>query len=164
MTMTMKLLTTTPLLALLLTMSACSQTPDAPAAAAQTPEQSTDDSGVTGLWRMTSLEVGTEGNLQPIPYTGQIAFTDSTVSVQAMKPDTTAADTQFTLGGYEAFYGDADIDHEAGTFAVTVESAVARSLIGQTLTRNFEVNGDTLVLTPINPADGFRVTYQRHAQ
>ncbi|GGM19297.1 lipocalin-like domain-containing protein [Nakamurella endophytica] len=114
-----------------------------------------------GLWRMTRLEVGTEDNLQPIPYTGQIAFTPDTVSVQAMNPDMTAADTVFTVQGYEAFYGPLTLDAKAGTFAVTVESAAARSLIGQTLTRNYDITGDTLVLTPIDPTDGFRVTYQR---
>ena len=43
----------------------------------------------------------------------------------------------------------------------SVESSLARNLIGQELARNFEVNGDTLVLTPPNPAEGWRATYER---
>lgn len=149
-------------LGLLVSLSACSQTAEQAAAPATGQAPETDE--LTGLWRMTSLEVGAEGALEEIPYSGQIAFTTDTVSVQAMNPDTQAADTQFTLGGYEAFYGNANIDAEAGTFTVTVESAAARGLIGQTLERRFEVTNDTLVLTPVDPADGFRVTYERHSE
>lgn len=40
---------------------------------------------LSGTWRMTSLESGTEaGNPQEVPYSGQIVFTDAgTISVQA---------------------------------------------------------------------------------
>ncbi|GAA1741798.1 lipocalin-like domain-containing protein [Isoptericola hypogeus] len=147
-------------LGLALSLAACSQ--PAGEAASQTAGQADTDDELTGLWQMTSLEVGTDGDLQEVPYSGQIAFTTDTMSVQAMNPDTEAADTEFTLGGYEAYYGDATIDAEAGTFAVEVESAAARDLIGQTLERRFEVTDDTLVITPVDPADGFRATYERH--
>ena len=119
-------------------------------------------SSLVGAWRMTSLEVGTEGNLQPVPYSGQIIFTKSgTISVQAMNPDTNAADTPYTVNGYEAFYGTVAVDKAAGTFVVTVESSAVRDLIGQKLTRVFRVSGSTLVLTPADPAEGWRVTYKR---
>ena len=48
-----------------------------------------------------------------------------------------------------------------GTFGVTVESSVVRDLIGQRLTRVFKVSRDKLVLTPTDPAEGWRVTYER---
>ena len=119
-------------------------------------------SPLVGAWRMTSLEVGTEGNLQPVPYSGQIIFTEScTMSVQAMNPDANAPATPYTTNGYEAFYGTVTIDDAAKTFVVTVESSLVRNLIGQNMTRVFEVSGDTLVLTPADPAEGFRVTYAR---
>jgi hypothetical protein len=111
---------------------------------------------------MTSLEAGAEGDLRPVPYSGQIVFTGSgTMSVQAMNPDTSAPDTPYTVNGYEAFYGSVRVDKRARTFAVTVESSAVRDLIGQTLTRNFRVSGNTLVLTPVDPAEGWRVTYRR---
>jgi hypothetical protein len=119
-------------------------------------------SPLVGAWRMTSLEVGTEGNLQPVPYSGEIIFTTSgTMSVQAMNPDADAPDTPYTRNGYEAFYGNVTADKAAKTFVVTVESSLVRDLIGQRLTRVFDVSGDTLVLTPADPAEGFRVTYER---
>ncbi len=119
-------------------------------------------SPLVGTWRMTSLEVGTEGDLQPVPYSGQIIFTKSgTVSVQAMNPDPNAADTPYTRNGYEAYYGSVIVDRSAGTFEMTVESALVRELIGQGLTRKYEVRGGTLVLTPPDAAEGWRATYER---
>jgi hypothetical protein len=111
---------------------------------------------------MTTLEVGAEGDRQTVPYSGQIIFTEAgTVAVQAMNPDASAPDTAYTLGGYEAFYGPVTVDEAAGTFEIDVESAVARDLIGQSLTRNYEVSDETLVLSPTDPSEGWRVTYER---
>ena len=119
-------------------------------------------SPLVGAWRMTSLEVGTEGNLQPVSYSGQVIFTEScTLSVQAMNPDANAPATPYTMNGYEAYYGPVTIDDAAKTFVITVESSLVRNLIGQSMTRVFEVSGDTLVLTPVDPAEGWRVTYAR---
>jgi hypothetical protein len=119
-------------------------------------------SPLVGAWRMTSLEVGTEGNIQPVPYSGQVIFTEAcTLSVQAMHPDANAPATPYTTNGYEAYYGPVAIDDAAKTFVVTVESSLVRNLIGQSMTRVFEVSGNTLVLTPADPAEGWRVTYTR---
>ena len=119
-------------------------------------------SPLVGAWRMTSLEVGTEGHLQPVPYSGQVIFTEScTLSVQAMNPDANAPATPYTANGYEAYYGPVTIDEAAKTFVITVESSLVRNLIGQSLTRVFDVSGDTLVLTPSDPSEGWRVTYER---
>jgi hypothetical protein len=128
-------------------------------------QSSTRDRGMgrlAGEWRMTSLEVGTAGNLQRVPYSGQIIFTKAgTMSVHAMNPDTNAPDTPYTSNGYEAFYGSVTVDRAAGTFAVRVTSSVVRNMIGQRLTRVFKVSKDRLVLTPPDPAEGWRVTYKR---
>ena len=83
------------------------------------------------------------------------------MSVQAMNPDASVPATAYTINGYEAFYGTVAVNKAAGTFAVTVESSAVRNLIGQRLTRAFTVTGDRLVLTPTNPAEGWRVTYAR---
>jgi Lipocalin-like domain len=119
-------------------------------------------SPLVGVWRMTSLEVGTEGNLQPVPYSGEIIFTESgTMSVQAMNPDANVPATPYTMNGYEAYYGTVTIDNAAKTFVMTVESSLVRDLIGQNLTHVFEVSGDTLVLMPTDPAEGWRASYER---
>ncbi|MGY1495750.1 hypothetical protein ACW4TU_03755 [Streptomyces sp. QTS52] len=111
---------------------------------------------------MTSLEVGTAGNLQPVPYSGQIVFTKAgTMSVQAMNPDVNAPDTPYTKNGYEAFYGTFTVNKAGRTFNVAVRSSLARDLIGQSLTRAYRVTGNTLVLTPPNAEEGWRATYKR---
>jgi hypothetical protein len=119
-------------------------------------------SQLVGTWRMTSLELGTPGKLQPVPYSGEISFTKAgTVSVQAMNPDPDAADTPYTRNGYEAYYGTVDANRRAGMFVMTVESALVRDLIGQQLPRAYQVTRTTLILTPTDPAGGFRATYER---
>ena len=120
-------------------------------------------SQLAGAWRMTSLESGTEaGNLQEVPYSGEIVFTEAgTLSVQAMNPDVNAAPTPYTVNGYEAFYGSLAIDEAAKTFVVTVDSGLLRDLIGQELERAFEVSEDQLVLTSTSPDEFWRVTYER---
>ena len=137
---------------LLITTAACSQASD---------EAGSD--GLTGEWWIKSLEVGTEGDLTITLYSSIDFFTDETTAVQAMNPDTSAPDTPLTVQGYEAYFGDLTTDADAGTLTVTVESAAERDLIGQTFERNYEVDGDTLVLTPSDPAEGFRVTYERQS-
>jgi hypothetical protein len=119
-------------------------------------------SPLVGAWRMTSLEVGTEENLHPTPYSGQVIFTGScTLSVHAMNPDSNAPATPYTMDGNEAYYGPVTIDDAANTFVITVESSLVRNLIGQSMSRKFDVSGDTLVLTPTDPSEGWRVTYER---
>ena len=111
---------------------------------------------------MTELELGTPGNLQPVPYSGEIIFTRAgTVSVQAMNPDPDAPDTPYTVNGYEAYYGTVAVDRRARTFVMSVESAAVRDLVGQQLPRAYRVSRTTLVLTPTDPAGGFRATYER---
>jgi len=128
-------------------------------------QSSTRDRGLgrlAGEWRMTSLVTGTAGNLQRVPYSGQIIFTKSgTMSVQAMNPDPNAPDTPYTRNGYEAFYGTVTVNNAAGAFAVTVQSSLVRDLVGQRLTRVFNVSRDRLVLTPPDPTEGWRATYKR---
>jgi len=119
-------------------------------------------SPVIGAWRMTALEVGAAGNLQAIPYSGQLVFTQGgTLSVQAMNPDANAADTPYTTKAYEAYYGPVEIDDAKNIFAITVESSLVRNLIGQKLERKFEVKGDKLVISPVDAAEGWRVSYDR---
>jgi Lipocalin-like domain len=118
---------------------------------------------INGTWRMTSLDMqDAAGQMQNVPYSGQVIFTEGgTMSVQAMNPDPNAPDGPYTLKGYEAYYGPVTIDETEKTFEVTIESAAVRDLIGQKFERVFEVSGDQLVLTPTNPDEHWRVTYER---
>jgi len=121
------------------------------------------DPRLPGVWTMVSLEVAdANGQMQPIPYSGQIVFTaDGHMAVQAMNADAEAPDTPYTRHGYEAQYGRFATDETAGALAFTIESALARDLIGQTLERRYEISGDQFILTPADPSEGFHVAYER---
>ena len=152
-------------LGLTATLSACSGPPAPASSPAPTSAAATDSVGtLMGTWRMTALESLSGATATTVPYSGQIVFSPTMVSVQAANPDIAAPDTAYTVQGYEAFYGDLTVDVSGGTWSVDVESALARDLVGQTLTRNYEVTGDTLVLTPLDAAEGWRVTYERAAE
>jgi hypothetical protein len=121
------------------------------------------ESPIIGAWRMMSLEAGAEGNLKPVPYSGQVIFTEAgTLSVQAQNPDAKAPDTPYTANGYEAYYGPVVINDQDRTFVITIESSLVRDLVGKSMKRKFEVLDNKLVLTPDNPAEGWRVTYERY--
>lgn len=128
--------------------------------------QDRETSPLVGEWRMVSLEVGNEGGaLQEVPYSGEVIFTDAgRMSVQAMDPAADPQPSSYTVNGYEAFYGPVTIDYASNTFVVTVESSAVRGLIGQSMQRTFEVSGNRLVLMPADPAERFRVTYERYEQ
>ena len=121
------------------------------------------DERLAGVWTMVSLEVADAGGqMQPVDYSGQINFTpDGHVAVQAMNPDPEAPDTAYTSDGYEAYYGRVVTDEAAGTFTMTVESALVRDLIGQELERRYEIAGNQLILTPTHPSEGWRVAYEQ---
>lgn len=121
------------------------------------------ESPIIGAWRMRSLEAGAEGNLKPVPYSGQVIFTEAgTLSVQAQNPDAKAPDTPYTAHGYEAYYGPVVINDQDKTFVITIESSLVRNLVGKRMKRKFEISDNKLVLTPDNPAEGWRVTYERY--
>lgn len=118
---------------------------------------------IIGAWRMKSLQItDSQGKKTDVPYSGQVVFSQSgTLSVQAMDQDPAAKPTTYTANGYEAYYGPVAIDEGKSTFTITVESSLVRNLIGQELVRVFEVAGDHLVITPVDPEEGWRVTYER---
>lgn len=79
-----------------------------------------------------------------------------------MNPDRTVPDTAYTVNGYEALYGEINIDDASGRFIVTVVSSLARELIGKKMERAFIVTGNKLVLSPVDKSEGWRVTYERY--
>jgi hypothetical protein len=120
-------------------------------------------SPIVGTWQMTSLQSAVvDGTYSTVPYSGQVIFTEGgTLSVQASDANPDAADTTYTMNGYEAYYGPVVVDDKAGTFTITVSSSLVRALEGQALVRKFEVTDDQLVITPVDASEGWRVTYDR---
>lgn len=120
-------------------------------------------SSLIGAWKMVKFEAGTADALKEIPYTGQLIITDAgTLSAQARNPDKNVPDSAYTVNGYEALYGDINIDDAAGRFIVTVNSALASGLVGQKMERVFSITGNQLELSPVDKSEGWRVTYERY--
>lgn len=113
---------------------------------------------------MTSLEAAnSNGELTPVPMSGQLIITDAgTLSAQAIYPNPNALFTPFTANGYEALYGAIEINDATNTFVTTVQSALVRNLIGQKMQCAFKVSGNQMVLSPVEPSEGWRVTYERY--
>ena len=113
---------------------------------------------IVGVWQLVTPEGAVVTQSQ---FTSQIIFSsDGTMAVQSMAPDPEAT-SPYMRSGYEAYYGTYAIDETAGTVTFSVESAIARDLIGQDLERTYEVADDRLTLEPTSPDESWSVTYAR---
>lgn len=127
------------------------------------PALAQEKSPLIGAWRMVKFEAASDGQLRAVPYSGQLVITEAgTLSAQAMDPNPNAAPTAYTRNGYEALYGTVAINDSTQTFVTTVQSALVRDLIGQKMERAYKVSGNRMVMTPIDPSEGWRVTYERY--
>ena len=117
-----------------------------------------------GAWRLASLEEqGADGQLHRPDCSGMLVFTrDGHVSVQVMYRDPNAGPGQYAQGGYEASFARYELDERAHTFTFHVERALVRTLIGKHLPRAFEPSGNQLVVTPTNPDEHWRVTWEHY--
>jgi hypothetical protein len=119
---------------------------------------------LAGAWRLASLEEpDAGGSLRRVECTGSLVFTrDGRMAVQVMyrspQPEGSSA---YAKSGYEASFGTFDVDERARTFTFHVEGALVRSLIGRELPRIFELSEDRLVVTSTNPAEHWRVIWER---
>ena len=129
--------------------------------------QARDRDKFVGGWRLVWLEEpGADGKVQRVDCTGLLVYTrDGHMSVQVMyrtpQAGAGAGPVQYAQGGYEASFGRYDVDERAHTFTFHVEGALVRSLIGQHLTRIYELSGAELVLKPASPNEHWRVAWEQ---
>jgi hypothetical protein len=109
--------------------------------------QARDRDRFVGAWRLVWLEEpDADGKVHRADCTGMLVFTgDGRMSVQVMyrtpQAGTSAGPVQYAQGGYEASFGRYEIDERMHTFTFDVEGALVRSLVGQHLTRVYELSG-----------------------
>ncbi len=121
-----------------------------------------------GAWRLVWLEEeGADGKVHRADCTGMLVFTrDGHMSVQVMyrnpQPGPRAGPVQYAQGGYEASFGRYEVDERAHTFTFHVEGALVRSLIGQDLTRVYELSGNQLIVKSSNPDEHWRVAWEHY--
>ena len=111
---------------------------------------------LAGAWRLAWLEEeGADGTVHRADCTGLLVDTrDGHLSVQVMYRD--------AQGGYEASFGRYEVDERAHTFTFHVEGALVRSLVGNDLTRVFELSGNRMTVKAANPTERWRVVWERY--
>jgi Lipocalin-like domain len=128
--------------------------------------QARDRDRFVGAWRLVWLEEpDADGKVHRADCTGMLVFTgDGRMSVQVMyrtpQAGTSAGPVQYAQGGYEASFGRYEIDERMHTFTFDVEGALVRSLVGQHLTRVYELSGTQLIVKPASPNEHWRVAWE----
>jgi hypothetical protein len=127
-------------------------------------DTSADGEHLLGAWRLSQLEeLQPDGHMHPAQCSGMLTFTrDGHMTVQVMYRDSAGTSSAYTQGGYEASFGSYTVDPRGRRFVYHVEGALVRSLIGQTQERRYALSGDELVITPVNAAEHWKVTWKRY--
>lgn len=129
--------------------------------------QDRDQDRLVGGWRLVRLEEPTAGGkVERVDCTGMLVFTrDGHMSVQVMyrnpQAGTSGGPVQYAQGGYEASFGRYQVDEGAHTLTFHVEGALVRSLVGQDLTRVYELSGTQLIVKPASPHEHWRVAWAK---
>ena len=128
---------------------------------------SQDQDRFVGAWRLAWLEEErADGKVHRADCSGLLVFTrDGHMSVQVMyrnpQAGSAAGPVQYAQGGYEASFGSYEIDERAHTFTFHVDGALVRSLVGQDLTRGYELSGTQLIVKPASPNEHWRVAWEK---
>jgi hypothetical protein len=78
------------------------------------------------------------------------------------QPAAPAGLVQYAQGGYEASFGNYEIDEHAHTFNYHVDGALVRSLIGKNVTRLYEFSGKELIVKSPDPNEHWRVAWAHY--
>jgi hypothetical protein len=121
-----------------------------------------------GAWRLVSLEVvNADGKVHRGDSTGMFVFTrEGRLAVQVMDRTPQAAPhagaEQYAQGGYEATFGRFDVDERTHTFAYYVEGSLVHTLVGKTLARVYEFQGNQLIVKSANPKERWRAVWEHY--
>ena len=129
------------------------------------PVSSTPSDGTQflGSWQLSALEeLRADGQMHTVKCSGMLVLTpDNHMSVQVMYANPTGGPSQYSQGGYEASFGRYELDPRSHRLVYYVEGALVRTLVGQRQERRYELSDDKLIITPIDPAEHWRVTWKR---
>lgn len=121
-----------------------------------------------GAWRLVSLDVvDADGKAHRGDSTGMFVFTrEGRLAVQVMDRTPLAAPhagpEQYAQGGYEATFGRFEVDERTHTFTYYVEGSLVRTLVGKTLPRVYEFQGNQLIVTSANPKERWRAVWEHY--
>jgi hypothetical protein len=126
--------------------------------------------GLVGAWKLALLEEGgADGALHRADCSGSLVLTrDGRMSVQVMyrnaRAATDAGPVQYAQGGYEASFGQYELDAQSHSFTYRVEGALVRALVGKDLKRLYKLGEEQLVVEPPTPNEHWRVTWERYGE
>ena len=116
-----------------------------------------------GAWRLVPLESpGPDGKVNRITdCKGQLIYTrDGRMSVQLMYPPAQSSlSNDYVLNGYEASFGSYDVGEAAHTVTHHVQASVTRGLVGNDLTRAFQLSNGDLIIKSIRADEHWSVTW-----
>ena len=117
-----------------------------------------------GAWHLVSLgEVGPDGKLSSVAgLKGTLIYTrDGHMSVQIMYPESAAELTNdYVLNGYEASFGSYDLDETAHTVTHHVQGSITHDLVGQSLTRRYQLSGRRLTIRSVRADERWMVVWE----
>jgi hypothetical protein len=121
-----------------------------------------------GAWHLVHIDApGPDGKSAPIPRPkGILIYTrDGHMSVQLMYPESAnSLSNEYVLNGYEASFGNYDVDETARTVTHHVQGSNTRDLlVGKDLLRKFEFTADGhLVIRSTRPDERWSVTWEHY--
>jgi hypothetical protein len=121
-----------------------------------------------GAWHLVHIDApGPDGKSMPIPQPkGMLIYTrDGHMSVQLMYPESAnTLSNEYVLNGYEASFGDYDVDETAHTVTHHVQGSNTRTLlVGKDLPRKFELTVDGhLVIRSSRADEHWSVTWEHY--
>lgn len=117
---------------------------------------------LVGTWNLVSLEeVDAAGKVHKQDCSGLFVFTSdgkASVQVQYREAD---KDSAYSQGAYEASYGSYHVD-SSSIFTFHIDGALVRTLIGNDLKRAYKISGNRLTVTSTNPAEHWKVVWERN--
>lgn len=121
-----------------------------------------------GAWHLLHIDApGPDGKSIPIPQPkGLLIYTrDGHMSVQLMYPESAnTLSNEYVLNGYEASFGNYDVDETAHTVTHHVQGSVTRGLlVGKDLPRKFEFTADGhLIIRSARSDEDWSVTWEHY--
>lgn len=133
-------------------------------AAKQGAAPGSDRERLVGVWHLVSLgEVGPDGKLSSVAgLKGTLIYTrDGHMSVQIMYPESAAELTNdYVRNGYEASFGSYDLDETAHTVTHHVQGSITHDLVGQSLTRRYQLSGRRLTIRSVRADEHWMVVWE----
>ncbi len=138
-------------------------------AQAKAPASSSGRDALIGAWHLVRIDVpGAGGRIAALahPPKGMLIYTrDGHMSVQLMYPrSANAPDNEYVLGGYEAPFGNYEVDEARHILTHHVQGSVTRDLlVGKDLPRLYQLTPDGhLIIRSADPREHWSVTWEHY--